>query len=212
MSKENFGLDIVDAFARSFIYRTVFTKSPQMGLIGGSAYGITKAVSIVTQPIFDKMPYIGEVTHQFTRGVIIRTIYTGNLQSGLVLGATYAFVTGASTIFKNIMDQTSLKNAMPDGWGSEIYGAFWSELNNTFAIGIQEGAAHAVAKTVSLIFKKAITDTNPSDIYGLESAGVFVKGFVATTLLTANPVLGATNGALSLTAFHIHALYISHTR
>jgi len=212
MSKENFGLDIVDAFAGPFIYRTVFTKSCHMGLIGGTAYGITKAVSIATQPIFDKIPYIGEVAHQFTRGVIIRTIYTGNLQSGLVLGVTYAVVEGASTLFKKIIDKTRLKDTLPTGWGSEIYGAFWSELNNTFAAGIQEGAVHAVAKTVSLIFKKAITDANPSNTYGLESAGVFVKGFVATTILTANPVLGATNGVLSLTAFHIHALYMSHTR
>jgi len=230
MIKENIAVDILDAFARTFVYRTTFSKSPMLGAIGGTAFATAKAVSILTLPIFEKIPHIGRVLHQFTRGFIIRTIFTRSMQSGLVLGLTYAAVDGISTIFvkfvnhSQILEKTGL-DKIAKTYGSDIYNAFWSELNNHLVLGLVQGSVAAVAKGVSLIFQKIIIDFKPlqrvglepfltgfSDNYGLETGGVFIKAFVMGTILSANPILGVTNGILSVTAFHVYALYESKSK
>ena len=231
-----FGLDVADAFARSFIYLgTTFTQSPALGMIGAAAFASAKVVSLVTRPLFDKMPYIGDAAHQFTRGFIIRTIFTRNIHSGLVLGATYAVVEAISDLSKKIilqskiLEKTPLKgyvDQIPKEWPSDIFNAFFSELNKpSVNIGLIDGTVHAFSKTIALLFQKIIVDVQPlqkiglnpylngfSDNYGLESAGVFVKGFIAGTILSINPTAGLLNGILALTAFHVHALYAAKSK
>jgi hypothetical protein len=228
-------LDVGDAFMRGLINRGINSQSLVLGAIGGAAFATAKCVSIVAEPILKNIPYVGEFAHQFTRGVIIRGIFTQNGNLALFGGAIFVVAEGVNVVFRKIIPQSKILektgldyyyNQIPKEWSNDIFNTFHmdfivrSGIKESMFIGLKEGVVGGAARATALIIKKIIIDTKPIHALGLgnyvkelpENLGiasleVFIKGTIKATVYTGNPLVGLTNGIVEIIAFQTLSLY-----
>ena len=163
-------LDVCDAFMKPFINRGLNTQSFSLGAIGGMAFGAATCVSIIVRPIIAQVPE-AEFIHQFTRGVIVRAIFTSNKDAALFGGSIYVVAEALNIIFRKIIPESGvlktlhlefLYNQIPQEWPAQVFATFHidfivrSGIRGNMLFGFQDALVGGAARGAALIIKKFI--------------------------------------------------------